>query len=399
MLHLVLMTLLTASTARDTPVFAIVVTRHGVRSFTHTPAGYTWPDWAPVQPGYLTEHGYREITHLGRFYHAYFASIGLPLDCRSRATYVYADLDQRTLETARALIAGACGSPGALPMYHDAQTGPGARDPLFEGLKRPRSRKAAPPSALVAQHAADFAALQSLLDAQCNGTCPPVTSEPNPIDTGSTYAESLFLEYAQCGPAFDRRKLAGAMRVHVLEYDVNSRPPKDSHARGGNLFAHIVGLLEEKAGIAHPGVTVPNVMHDNVAFISGHDTQLGALGGILDAHWPLGNGLVADDMPPGGALIFELYRTAAGAYRVRLRFAYETLAQFRSKDALPSGIAFSPVYFAGCTGRDCSAPLARFVTLAHALEREGFVQRDWTRSSDAPIELAPPADPSWTHCN
>jgi 4-phytase/acid phosphatase len=410
----------------DTQVFAVVVTRHGVRSFTHAPAAYTWPNWGPVAPGYLSAHGYRLMTYLGRYYRTYFASIGLPMACASHGTYVYADLDQRTLETGRALIEGACGSPDALALDHDAQTGPGVNDPLFDGadwlvaagkVDTTASRAAVaaaaptPLSAIVTQHAADFAALQSLLDARCSGTCPPANGGEStivaktglaevrgPVDAGSSYAESLFLEQAQCGPAVDPEKLAAAMRLHVLEYDVNARNAYNSLVRGGNIFAHIVGLLEEKAGLAHPDVAVPDIAHDNVALISGHDTQLGALGGILSAHWPLEHGLVPDDMPPGGALIFELYRTVAGAYRVRLQFAYETLAQLRSASALPDGIAISPVQFAGCDGADCSVPLERFAALAHSLSTRGFVQHDWTPASDANIDLAPLGDPDWTHC-
>lgn len=414
--------------ANGTPIFAVVMTRHGVRSFTHAPAAYTWPDWSPVAPGFLSAHGYRLMTNLGRFYHSYFASIGLGMSCDPSGTYVYADLDQRTLETGRALIEGACGSPSALPLYHDATMGPGVNDTLFDGAdwivaagkvdsEASRAAVAAvapvPPSALVAQHAAEFAALQSLLDARCSATCPPATSGDSsigvkgkglaevagPLDAGSSYAESLFLEQAQCAPQLDPAKLAAAMQLHVLEYAINARNGYNSSVRGGNIFAHIVGLLEEKAGLPHPDVAVPGVAHANVAFLAGHDTQLGALGGILGAHWPLAHGLVPDDNPPGGALIFELYRTAAGEFRVRLRFVYDTLAQFRSDAALPDGIAVAPVRFSGCSDDDCSAPLGHFAALARALAARGFVRHDWTPASDAAVDLAPLGDPSWTRCN
>ena len=412
------------TTEGGTPVFAVVMTRHGVRSFTHTPAAYTWPDWSPVAPGYLSAHGYRLMTYLGRYYRSYFNSIGLPMGCAAHGTYVYADLDQRTLETGRALIEGACGSPDALALYHDAQTGPDVNDPLFDGTDwlvaagkvDPAASKAAVaaamPPAIVSQHVSDFAELQSLLDARCSGTCPPVTSGAStieagkglaelrgPVTTGASYAESLFLEQAQCAQAVKPDALAAAMRLHVLEYDVNARNAYNSQVRGGNIFAHLVGLLEEKAGVAHPDVTVPDVTHDNVAVISGHDTQLGALGGILNAHWALGEGLVSDDMPPGGALIFELYKTNGNAYRVRLKFAYETLAQFRHASELPNGIALTPVRFAGCSGSDCSAPLETFAALAHTLSQRGFVQQAWTSASDAELAFPALGDPSWTRCD
>ena len=109
-----------AAQRNETTLFAVVMTRHGVRSLTHAPAAYAWPDWSPVAPGFLTAHGYRLMTYMGRFYRDYFASVGLPLGCTARTGFVYADLDERTLETGRALIDGACGAPNAIPLQHAA---------------------------------------------------------------------------------------------------------------------------------------------------------------------------------------------------------------------------------------------------------------------------------------
>jgi 4-phytase/acid phosphatase len=305
--------------------------------------------------------------------------------------------------------------------------GPCVNDPLFDGadwlipagkVDTAASRAAVaaaapnPPSEIVAQHAADFAAVQSLLDTRCSGTCAPVDAGPSeitakagslaelrgPLDTGSSYAESLFLEQAQCAPAVDPAKLAQAMKLHVLAYDVNARNAYNPLVKGSNIFAHIVGVLEAKAGMPHPDVSVPDTSQASLMILSGHDTQLGALGGILDAHWALGNGLVADDMPPGGALVFELYRSPSGEYRVHLHFVYQTLAQFRSTGAMPDGVATSPIQMPGCSGDDCSVPLSHLATLAHQLAQRGFVQHDWTSASNVPVELAPLGDPNWTHC-
>lgn len=414
---------LPAQTPGGRLVFSVVMTRHGVRSFTKAPPEYTWPDWQPVAPGFLSEHGYKEATYLGAFYRRYFASHGLPMGCANGGTYVYADVDQRTLATAHALIEGACGSSQALPVYHDVTMSPGTNDPLFDGadwlgpaIDTSASRKAveaglpAPPSAVVSEHAADFAALQALLDERCGGTCAAVTSGASavvvkkglaglagPVDVASAYAESLFLQYAQCGPTIDSDRLAAAMRLHVLAYDINTRNAYNPLVKGGNVLAHIIGLLEAKAGAAHPGVTVPDVSHVNVAFISGHDTQVGSIGGIMNAHWELGDGLVRDDMPPGGALVFELYR-AGDAYSVRIHFAYETLNQLRHDSPQPGGVELRPVTFPGCEREGCSVPLLQLATLARSLIAKGLVMRDWTNASDAPVALAPLRDPPWTKC-
>jgi len=417
----------TAGAAQPTSgklVFSVVIMRHGVRSFTKTPPQYSWPDWQPVAPGFLSEHGYREVTYLGAFYHRYFASRGLPFNCADGGTYVYADLDQRTLESARAIVEGACGRPDALPLYHDVTTAPGTNDPLFNGadwlgsaIDEAASRKAveavlpATPSAVVSQHAADFAALQTVLDERCSGACAPVTSGASdvvakkglveltgPVDVASGYAESLFLQYAQCGPALDTDRLAAAMRLHVLAYDINARNAYAPFVRGGNLFAHIVALLEAKAGETHTGLKGPDVAHVNVAIISGHDTQLGAIGGILNAHWEPGGGIVRDDMPPGSALVFELYRAGNGTYSAQIHFAHETLDQYRHDGLQPGGVALAPVTFPGCERGGCSVPLSQLANIAQSLVAKGFVKRDWTSATDAPVALAPLRDPTWTKC-
>jgi 4-phytase / acid phosphatase len=352
--------------AADRMVFAVVMSRHGVRSFTKQ-SQYAMADWSPVPPGFLTAHGYRLMTYMGRYYASYFSSVGIPVNCSTSGTFVYADVDQRTLETARALIEGACGSPNAIALFHI----PGKGDPLFRGAIR------------VAEKTADPA-----------------------VAKGAESGEALFLEYAQCRPlselgATDDRAftqtLQSALQQHVLEYQQDDRGTQPL-ARGGNIFAHIVGLLDAKAGVADSDVDVPNISAANVAFIVGHDTQLGALAGILDAHWAPGGGIIADDTPTGGAIVFELYRTDANAYRVRLRFVTQTLQQFRSNHMLSDGIVSVPVRFKGCSGDDCSMSLDRFSAIAHGLASQGYVQKSWPSDTDAPVTLAPLADPPWTHC-
>ena len=410
---------LPAPVSGEKAVLAVVMTRHGVRSFIKTPPAYTWPDWSPVAPSFLTEHGYVLVTYLGRYYRRYFASIGLPMGCTHNGTYVYADVDQRTLETGRALIEGACGSANALPLYHDAAIGPGVSDSLFDGaalLTRAgkvdtvasRASVAAalphPPGAIVTQHAAEFAALQALLDARCSGTCPAastgtseIVAKPGklatlhgPIDTAAMYASSLSLEQTQCGPPIDASRLAQTTKLLVLDFNVNVRNGYNSEVRGANILAHIVGLLQAKAGLPHPDVSVPDVAGTNVVILSGHDTQLSVLGGILHAHWNLGGGFVADDIPPGGALVLVLYREPSGDYRVRVHFVYERMAQLRSASALRGGVATSSV---------AEFSLAALAARARGLAQRGFVVHDWTKASDARVDLAPLRDPAWTKCN
>lgn len=406
-------------------VFAVVVTRHGVRSISKAPPQYSWADWQPVAPSYLTARGYRLMTYMGQFYRVYFGANGISLSCTAPNVYLYADKDQRTLETGLALIEGMCGKADAMPMHHAADLTKATDDPLFDAagwaasehrIDAAASRDAVeaaapkPPSDIVSKYAADFAGLQKVLDTRCSGTCAPVaggassiadddglTELGGPLKTASGYAEDLFLEYAQCNPDASS-DLADAMRLHVLAYDVNARNSYNPLVRGGTLFAHIVGMLEAKAGRAHPGVDIPDISRDDVVIFSGHDTQLGALGGILDAHWQPGGGIVADDMPPGGALIFGLYKTSENQYRVRARFAYETMDQFHHYKLVDNGVGNVPVHIAGCDGTDCSVPLDRLSALSQKIQNQRLVRKQWTPESTDAVNLDQLYNPKWTQC-
>jgi 4-phytase/acid phosphatase len=416
-----------AAAQNQKSIFAVVVTRHGIRSISRAPAEYSWADWQPVPSSFLTARGYHLMTYTGQYYRLYFASLGIPLACGEPNVYVYADTDQRTLATGQALIEGMCGKPASMPMYHNADVSGKADDPLFDATQwallnhriDAHASQAAvlatlpsPPSKIVAAHRAEFDALQGLLNSRCPGTCTPVTTGEStvsqtkdglselsgPVKTASSYAEDLFLEYAQCRPETSTG-LEQEMRLHVLAYDVNARNKYNPRVRGGTLFAHIVAMLEEKAGRSHGDVAIPDIGKDSVVFFSGHDTQLGALGGILDAHWSPGNGIAADDMPPGAALVFELYRAANAQYRVRLRYVTDTAEQFRHYNLLPAGIQNVSVRFPGCSGDDCSIPLDRLSEISSDLLRDGLVRKEWTNANDDAVTLDPLVNPKWTQCS
>ncbi|MGQ7394144.1 histidine-type phosphatase, partial [Streptococcus suis] len=66
-----------------------------------------------------------------------------------------------------------------------------------------------------------------------------------------------------------------------------------------------------------------------VTMISGHDTNVAAMGGLLDLHWQV-PGLSRDDPSPGGAIVFERLRDAAGKGYVRALFRSQSIAQIRN---------------------------------------------------------------------
>jgi 4-phytase / acid phosphatase len=414
------------------PILTVIVTRHGVRSFSSTPHNYDWSSWGEVEPSFLTNRGYDLMKQMGVFY------AGLhPAACKDKTAFVYADKDQRTLYTAQALVKGLCGASELLPVYHEQDLE--AEDPIFNpvGWLAPKGRvdtaqsknavvgaAGEPPSAVLLTHAEDLSRLQHLLDSRCGAQCAPVAygatviaqqglaELKGPLTTASTYAEDLFLEYAQCRPAADMAPklpkealapdLKAAMRLHVLAYDVNARNAYNPLARGGTLFAHIVAMLDKKIGRVPGDIATPPMIGPETALVilSGHDTQLGALGGILQAHWKPDDrtGIVPDDMPPGSALHFELFQAPSGEYRVGLRFAAMTLARFRAGNLVKGGVETTAVTFTGCESFGCTAPIEQFESLVQSLEDRGFVDNAWAAPSILGVVLSPLVDPPWTKC-
>lgn len=395
--------------AAQKPIFAVVLTRHGVRSPTHAPSGnYNWPNWQPVADGYLTRHGYTLMTFAGQYYRKSFSDAGLPLQCSQGNVYVYADVDQRTIATGRALIEGICGNPSAVPLNHDATLAAGTKDTLFDNLPNSKDSMAAARSGN-GTDAPDFTGLQQILNGRCSsGNCGVIANDPKPLVTGASFAEDLFLEYAQCRPLDEIdpgenfqfvQRLQSAMQLHVQLSNLERYSERIAQQRGGNMFAHIAELLEAKAGQLHPGLNGPDVSNASAAFIVGHDTNIANVAGILGAHWSLGDGYVPNDTPPGGALVFELLRGDDNTMRVGIRFVHQTLAQLRSARSIPSGTVSSPVFFDGCGGVQCSMPLSDFAAIANRLNAGGFVRPNWTESASDPVNLAPLNDPEWTRCD
>jgi hypothetical protein len=156
-------------------------------------------------------------------------------------------------------------------------------------------------------------------------------------------------------------------------------------------------MLDQKAGRAGVlgGVNIPKLDDQTLVVFSGHDTQLGALGGILNAHWNPEGGIVWDDMPPGAALIFDLVAIGPGDYGVRVGFAAMALEQFRTEQPIEGAIKVTPVLYPGCSRRGCIMPLVQFESLALTLDAQGFVVDGWDASS-SPLPLALLKDPNWT---
>jgi 4-phytase/acid phosphatase len=186
-------------------------------------------------------------------------------------------------------------------------------------------------------------------------------------------ARSIHLCYAD--QRTTRENLDRVLEIHAVYADLMRRTPYLARARGSNLLAHVLQSLEQaEAGkpmpgaLGHPG--------DAVLLLAGHDTNLSNLSGMLGLSWKLA-GYQPDDTPPGGALIFSLWRDSdTGVYSVKLRYVAQSLDQMCHAEPLspanpPEG---QDVALPGCKADGCPWETAR-QALRNAIDPE-FTAKD-----------------------
>jgi 4-phytase/acid phosphatase len=377
--------------------YVVVVTRHGVRSPLWTAdrlsqySPQPWPDWK-IPPGFLTAHGRALIKIFGVYDRTYLAGAGLvsASGCADAArTYFWADTDQRTIETGRALAEGFL--PGCNATVHSLPEG--TKDPLFDGLNvagaRPDrnvaaaailGRIGAKPEALLEDYRPALEQLQQILIGCIPGaTCgsgsklpaqplmgPPIAvtsgnaggfaDVTGPLNTGSTLAENLLLEYTDGMTGSDlgwgrlnESNLRQVMALHTAYVDLARRTAYGARVRGSNLLSHVLDSLRQAASGKPVSGALGNPA-DAVLFLVGHDANLDNFSAMLNLAWLL-PGYQRDDTPPGGALVFELWRAAGGAYTVRTYYTAQSLEQMHQATPLslsnPPGKA--PVFVPGCS--------------------------------------------------
>jgi 4-phytase/acid phosphatase len=104
--------------------------------------------------------------------------------------------------------------------------------------------------------------------------------------------------------------------LHALEFQILARP---RYVAARNLALIGAAMRDAMVKPDAPAVTM----------ISGHDTNVANLGGLLDLHWKV-PGLARDDPSPGGALIFERLVDAKGQRYVRAVYRSQTIEQIRN---------------------------------------------------------------------
>lgn len=377
---------------------AIIVTRHGVRPpLSPDPnsdyAKDAWPapeDWGVKCPGDLTPTGFKLATFMGAYYSDYFIRNGmLPNRCPSQQTYVWADNEERTMGTSKAIAQGLAQKfPGCslkvnfynkrkVPTPPDSCTSPYQTDCIFHPLADWCHNSPVDPQSM--QDVADginlslrrlnrfyrteLTELQNVLIC-CKATVcskdknPPLAActllnvpDQATIDGGklkwqsrfsqsSTAAENLLLEYANNMPC----QLTGTGWGRVA-YDYT----KDCNPAGGQPFQRMQrlhGLYFERTQRARyiartQGSNLANQILQQLengkagnataplVIYGAHDTNLANLSGMLGISWSLSD-LPRNDTPPAGALVFELYENK-GDYFVAIRYVHATMKQMREQ--------------------------------------------------------------------
>jgi len=395
--------------------FVVYLSRHGVRSPTGMPEQYNpyslapWPAW-DVPPGYLTEHGYQLMKLFGAYDRMELAKDGLlsPSGCEDvKKVTFYADSDQRTRETGKAL------AEGLFPECHtDVQFRPeGTNDPFFHfhptqaqlGVNTPAQTTAAiagriggDPANLAEAYRTQLGTLDTIL-ATCGtaasaqqkrvslfditatltpGSGGHVAELRGPLNTASSLVENLLLEYTQGMEAssvgwgcVDGPKLRSLMELHSAATDFTERTPILAKIAASNLMA-VIDKSIERAVTQKAIHGIPGRPGDRALFLIGHDTNVTNIAGLLNLTW-IADGR-RDDTPPGGALIFELWRDRkTGQFSVRTYFTVQTLEQMRSSATLTlsSPPERVPVFLPGCSEKDFSCPLPAFTqTVEHAID-------------------------------
>ena len=384
--------------------FVVYLSRHGVRSPTGKSSQYnvysaaSWPAWS-VPPGNLTPHGYRLMEIFGAYDRIALAKEGLlhATGCQdaARVTF-YADSDQRTRETGKALAAGmfpGCGVPVQ-------SLGEGTNDPLFHPVPARLTaidanlataaiagRIGNSPQSLTDAHRTQLAKLDQLL-ATCGSPTPTKTNRISlfevkstltpgtedhlaelrgPLNIASTLTENLLLEYTEGMDTsnvgwgcVDGPTLRSLIDLHTAASDFTQRTSVIARIQASSLLDHIRRSLEQ-AVTQQPLPETLDKPAGRALFLIGHDTNLSNIAGMLNMTWIVDGR--RDDTPPGGSLIIELWkRRKTEKYSVHLYYTTQTLEQMRSTEVLsldnpPQRV---PVFLPGCSGRDFSCTLPAF---------------------------------------
>jgi len=326
-----------------------------------------WPAFT-VPRGHLTANGRILEGLLGGYYRQLYAALLPSGQCG--ALYVWANDLERTIETGRALAKAL--QPNCATEIHTI--GDGKTDPLFDpigaGLVHPDydlalaalgGRVGNDPAAWARVHQGDLQALQDLLGGSgkladtpsvlSRGSDSDLVHVEGPFTRASTLSESLLMAYADGLPLEEttagrltEQRLADAQAPHALDLDMQLRAPYVGTVTASYLANRLLATLRGQSDGIGGGKSA-------VTAVIGHDGTLVELGSLLDLHWLL-PGYQPDQVPPGGAMRFELWRRGMdGREVIRLSFTAQSLSQLRNREPLSAAHPplSVPVFIPGCS--------------------------------------------------
>lgn len=164
------------------------------------------------------------------------------------------------------------------------------------------------------------------------------------------------------------------MQLHIAASDVMQRTRYIARVQSSNMLAHILDTMEQAVQQRQVSGAFGK-SGDRVVFLVGHDTNIASIAGALDLSW-LADGQ-RDDTPPGGALVFELWKERSGTgYSVRMYFMCQTLDQMRNAMQLtrstpPERVA---LFVPGCSSASTSCSWTAFHQIMQASIDPAFVK-------------------------
>jgi 4-phytase/acid phosphatase len=180
-------------------------------------------------------------------------------------------------------------------------------------------------------------------------------------------SENLLLEDAEGMDAanvgwgrVDIHKLRDLLQLHTANVDIAQRTNYVARAQASNMLAHILQSMEQ-ASSARPVAGALTQPGDRLLILAGHDTNIAAIAGALNLSWLIDGR--RDDTPPGGSLVFELWKNrGAEVYSVHTFYEAQTLDQMRN--AAPLSLATPPervpVFVPSCSRADGSCSWETF---------------------------------------
>jgi 4-phytase/acid phosphatase len=395
--------------------FVVVLSRHGVRSpivqgsAIEKYSAAPWPKW-DVPPSYLTPHGYQAIKLFGTWDRTKFAGEGLfaASGCDDAAhVTILADSDERTVETGKALAEGMF--PGCPIDVHAEKEG--TIDPLYRMVSGPHpgdetmaaaaiaGRIGGDPNSLTEAFRPQLAALDRVLagcghvdplaskrtsifdvPAKYGGSTAFSSAYSGPVTRAATFAENFLLEYttgmsdADVGwGCVDGATLRALMQLDTASWEYNYRTQPVARINAANLMDKIEKSLEQNE-TGKPVAGALQKQGDRMLIIVGHDSNIVATAGSLGINWIIDGR--ADDTPPGGALLFEVWRPAdGGKLFVRMEYTAQTLEQMRQLQPLTetNPPAAAPIFVPGCSGADQRCTWEGFAAAMHAAINPAYV--------------------------